>query len=211
MDTLKDILHTLTSVEGITEIIRWGGLPILFLIIFAETGLVIGFCLPGDSLLVTAGFVAATTDALNVTHVIIALCIAAIVGDAVGYGIGKVAGHALYDRPDSRFFKRAHLLKTQAFYEKYGPATIVLARFIPIVRTFAPAVAGVAGMRYRKFVVYNVVGGIGWVVSLTLLGYFFGQIPFVQRHIEKAILLIIFISVLPLIVSAWRARGAARS
>lgn len=211
MDALKEVLWYITTVDGITEIIRWGGLPILFFIVFAETGLFIGFFLPGDSLLVTAGFVAATTDALDVTQVIVALSIAAIVGDAVGYFIGKAAGHALYDRPDSRFFKREHLLKTRAFYDKYGAATIVLARFVPIVRTFAPAVAGVAGMQYRKFVLYNIAGGIGWVASMTLLGYFFGQIPFVQRHIEKAILLIIFLSVLPLIVSVWRARRAGKA
>ena len=211
MHALQEALWYITTVEGITEIIRWGGLPILFFIIFAETGLFIGFCLPGDSLLVTAGFVAATTDALDVTQVIVALSIAAIVGDAVGYFIGKAAGHALYDRPDSRFFKREHLLKTRAFYDKYGPATIVLARFVPIVRTFAPAVAGVAGMQYRKFVIYNIAGGIGWVASMTLLGYFFGQIPFVQRHIEKAIILVIFLSVLPLIISMWRARRAGKA
>ena len=210
MHALQEALWYIPTVEGITEIIRWGGLPILFFIIFAETGLFIGFCLPGDSLLVTAGFVAATTDALDVTQVIVALSIAAIVGDAVGYFIGKAAGHALYDRPDSRFFKREHLLKTRAFYDKYGPATIVLARFVPIVRTFAPAVAGVAGMQYRKFVLYNIAGGIGWVASMTLLGYFFGQIPFVQRHIEKAIILVIFLSVLPLIISMWRARRAGK-
>jgi membrane-associated protein len=212
LETLRQLLWYITSVEGITEIIRWGGLPILATIVFVETGLFFGFFLPGDSLLVTAGFVASQSpDLLNLRAVLIVLSAAAIIGDTVGYAIGRKAGEALYNRPDSRFFKREHLLKTRAFYERYGPITIVLARFVPFARTFAPAVAGIAQMNYRKFIVYNVCGGIGWVVSLTLLGYFFGQIPFVKKHIEMAILLIIFVSLLPVIVSAWTARRHARA
>jgi len=210
VEFLRDAWHLISSVEGITEIIRWGGLPILAAIVFAETGLFFGFFLPGDSLLVTAGFVAATTDVLRIGDVLVVLTVAAIVGDATGYWIGRRAGEALYERRDSRFFKRKHLLATKAFYDKWGPIAIVLARFVPIARTFAPAVAGVAQMNYRRFAVYNVLGGVGWVVSMSLLGYFFGQIPFVQRHIEKAILLIIFVSLLPVAIPLakawWRAR-----
>jgi membrane-associated protein len=207
---MREFLHLITTVEGITEIIRWGGLGVLIAIVFAETGLLIGFFLPGDSLLVTAGFVAATTEVLDLTTLLITLSIAAIVGDSVGFFIGRRAGEALYHRPESRWFKRRHLLETKAFYEKYGGVTIVLARFMPFARTFAPVVAGIGDMNYRKFVVYNVVGGIAWVCSMTLLGYYFGQIPFVQRQIEKVILLIIFISVLPVAVQALRMRRASR-
>ena len=209
MGLLHRFLHLIGSVEGITEIVRWGGLPILAAIVFAETGLLFGFCLPGDSLLVTAGFLCATTDVLRLLPVIGVLAIAAIAGDTVGYAIGRKAGEALYSRKDSRFFKQRHVQETRDFYEKYGPLTIVLARFIPIVRTFAPVVAGVGGMRYRRFLAYNVIGGVGWVVSMTLLGYFFGQIPFVQRHIEAAILLVIAVSLVPVVVGAIRSRRRA--
>jgi membrane-associated protein len=208
LETIRDFLHLITTVEGITEIIRWGGLGVLIAIVFAETGLLVGFFLPGDSLLVTAGFLAATTGVLDLTEVLVSLSIAAIVGDSTGYLIGRKAGHALYDRPDSRWFKRKHLLETRAFYEKYGAITIVLARFMPFARTFAPVVAGVAEMNYRVFVIYNVVGGLAWVFSMTLLGYYFGQIPFVQRHIEKVILLVIVVSVLPVALQAWRMKRA---
>ena len=205
MDAIREAWRLISSVEGLTELIRWGGLPILFAIVFAETGLFIGFCLPGDSLLVTAGFVAATTNVLDIGSVILFLCIAAIAGDATGYWIGRRAGEALYSREDSRVFKQRHLQAAREFYEKHGPIAIVLARFVPIARTFAPVVAGIAKMDYRRFAIYNMLGGVGWVVSLSLLGYFFGQIPFVQRHIEKAILLIIFVSLLPIVIPAAKA------
>jgi membrane-associated protein len=212
LEALKHFWHLISSVEGLTELIRWGGLPVLAVIVFAETGLLIGFFLPGDSLLVTAGFVASTRpELLDVRQVLVVLTVAAIGGDAAGYWMGKRAGEALYERPDSRFFKRRHLLATRDFYEKHGPFAIVLARFVPFARTFAPIVAGIAQMKYRRFAAYNVLGGAGWVCSMTLLGYFFGQIPFVQRHIEKAILLIIFVSVLPVAIPVakawWRGRG----
>ncbi len=208
MQSLRDFFHLITTVEGITEIIRWGGLGALIAIVFAETGLLVGFFLPGDSLMVTAGFVAATTGVLDLTELLVALSIAAIVGDSTGYFIGRKAGAALYHRPESRWFKRRHLLRTKEFYDKYGVATIVLARFMPFARTFAPVVAGIGEMKYRTFVVYNIVGGIGWVVTMTLTGYYFGRIPFVQRHIEKVILLIIVLSVLPVAIHAWKLRRA---
>jgi membrane-associated protein len=206
LDSIGNFVHLITTVEGISEIIRFGGLMLLVLIVFAETGLLVGFFLPGDSLLVTAGFLAATTDVLDIWSVLTALSVAAIIGDSTGYYIGKKAGAALYNRPRSRFFHRDRLLATKAFYEKYGGMTIIVARFMPFARTFAPVVAGVAEMDYRKFVTFNIVGGIGWVVSMSLLGYFFGQIPFVKQHIEKAIVLIIVLSVVPVAVHAWKSR-----
>jgi membrane-associated protein len=206
LEAIGNFIHLFTTVEGISEIIRFGGLLLLILIVFAETGLLVGFFLPGDSLLVTAGFLAATTDVLGIVPVIVSLSLAAIVGDSTGYYIGKKAGAALYNRPQSRFFNRERLLATKAFYDKYGGITIVLARFMPFARTFAPVVAGVAEMNYRKFLTFNIVGGIGWVVSMSLLGYFFGQIPFVKQHIEKAIVLIIILSIAPVAMHAWKSR-----
>jgi membrane-associated protein len=206
LESIGNIIHLLTTVEGISEIIRFGGLMLLILIVFAETGLLVGFFLPGDSLLVTAGFLAATTDVLSIWSVVVTLSLAAIIGDSTGYFIGKKAGTALYNRPPSRFFNRGRLLATKAFYDKYGGITIVLARFMPFARTFAPVVAGVAEMDYRRFLTFNIVGGIGWVVGMSLLGYFFGQIPLVKQHIEKVIVLIIVLSIAPVAVHTWKSR-----
>ena len=185
------------TVYHVPELIRIGGLIGLILIVFAETGLLIGFFLPGDSLLITAGLFAARGDfdivVLNVT-----LIAAAIVGDATGYWIGKRTGQALYSRPDSFFFRRDHLRITQEFYERHGGKTIVLARFMPIVRTFAPMVAGVAQMGYRQFAIYNIAGGILWVLSMTLGGYYLGQVvPNLEDNIHYVIAVVIFLSLLP--------------
>jgi membrane-associated protein len=206
VEYLHQIIALLTTVEGLTELIRWGGLMLLVAIVFAETGLLVGFFLPGDSLLVTAGFVAGTTDVLDIWHVMAALSGAAIIGDSTGYAIGKRAGAALYQRPSSRFFNRERLLATKAFYDRYGGITIIVARFLPFARTFAPVVAGVAEMEYRRFVTFNILGGIGWVISMSALGYFFGQIPFVKHHIEKAIILIILLSLAPIALHLWRSQ-----
>lgn len=206
MEYLHDIMHYF-SVDGIKEIIAWGGLLILVIIVFSETGLLIGFFLPGDSLLVVSGFMAATTDVLDIWHVLFWLSLAAILGDSTGYAIGLKAGAALYNRPQSRWFRKDHLLKTKAFYDKHGGITIVLARFMPFVRTFAPTVAGIAEMHYTRFLAFNIFGGTGWVFSMVLLGYFFGGIPFVQQHIEKALIAIIIISVLPVFIHAWKTRN----
>ncbi len=182
------------------EIVIWGGYIGLFAIVFSETGLLIGFFLPGDSLLVTAGLFAARGQ-LDIVWLNVLLCIAAIAGDATGYFIGLRAGHALYNKPQSRWFRRDHLIKTREFYDKYGGITIVLARFMPFARTFAPVVAGVAEMKYRRFALFNITGGIAWVMSMTLTGYFLGRsIPGIERHIEYVIAVVIFISILPLIV-----------
>lgn len=195
-----EFLHNLHDAEGIQQLIRNGGYLLLFMIIFAETGLLIGFFLPGDSLLFIAGFVATLGLGINIGILIPLLIIAAITGDAVGYQIGRRIGRPLFEKPNSRLFKRDHLLRTQAFYEKHGPKTIVLARFVPIVRTFAPTVAGVANMPYKQFAMYNIGGGIGWITSMCLLGYFLGNVPIIKENLSKTVLFIVFLSILPMII-----------
>lgn len=177
---------------------------ILFLVIFVETGLVIMPFLPGDSLLFVAGSFAAT-GALNIYYVIILLFIAAFLGDTVNYFIGNYIGPRVFKR-DYRFLKRSHLVKTQEFYEKHGPKTIIIARFIPIIRTFAPFIAGVGTMNYGRFLAYNIIGGIIWVVGLCLLGFYFGQMEFVKNNFETVIFAIIFISILPPIIEFIKAK-----
>ncbi len=200
MEFLKHLFHQLTDVE---TLVRVGGLTAMTLIVFAETGLLVGFFLPGDSLLVTAGVFAATGH-LNIWLLMGVLVASAIVGDTVGYWIGRRTGPALFRRPKSPLFNPGHLRRAHDFYEKHGGKTIILARFMPIVRTFAPVVAGMAGMNYRRFVTFNVVGGFLWVVSMSLIGYFLGQFLWVRKNIEIVILLVIFVSVLPGIVAFLR-------
>lgn len=180
---------------------------ILFLIIFCETGLVVTPFLPGDSLLFALGALTAVENAfLRLPTLCVTLIVAAILGDAVNYSLGKAFGHKAFSNPNSRFFKKEHLDRTHRFYEKYGGKTIILARFVPIVRTFAPFVAGMAEMTYRKFAVYNVVGALIWVLSLTILGAFFGNMPAIKRNFSLVIVAIIVISVLPMIIEFWKAR-----
>jgi membrane-associated protein len=194
---LGEWLRWLTDVEAL---IRWGGLTGIVTIVFIETGLLIGFFLPGDSLLVTAGIMAAA-GYLDLRWLIPLTILAAIIGDQVNYTIGYRAGVALMSRYE-RF--RPHLERAHAFYEKHGAKTIVLARFVPIVRTFAPAVAGAARMNYRTFVTYNIVGGIIWVLSTTLTGYFLGRaIPHIDRYLHLVIAIVVFLSILP-ILREWR-------
>jgi membrane-associated protein len=194
------------KIYNVPELIRMGGLIGLVLVVFAETGLMVGFFLPGDSLLVTAGLFAAKGD-LNIVWLNLALIAAAIVGDATGYWIGRRAGKALYNRPNSFFFRKQHLIKTHEFYEKHGGKTIVIARFVPIIRTFAPVVAGAAEMTYRQFAMYNVLGGVGWVLSMTLIGYFLGRaVPDIDKHIHIVVAVVIFLSLLPGIISIARER-----
>lgn len=183
----------------IDELIRWGGIAVLFAIVFAETGLPVGFFLPGDSLLVTAGLVASTQGTLDIGALVAALCVAAIAGDSVGYAIGYHFGPRIFSREDSRLFHKDHLKRTNDFYRRYGAKTIVIARFVPIVRTFAPSVAGVGRMRYRTFLVYNVLGGIGWVCSMTLGGYFLGRsIPDIERYVHWVVGTVILLSLVPI-------------
>ncbi len=208
MDFLWNLFHQIYDVE---TLVRVGGLAAIAVIVFAETGLFVGFFLPGDSLLVTAGIFAAS-GALNIWTLNIVVSLAAIIGDTVGYTIGARTGPKIFTREDSLFFHRKHLLRAKEFYEKYGGFTIFIARFVPIVRTFAPVVAGVGGMQYRRFVAYNVCGGIFWVMTTTLAGYFLGMmIPNIQERIHVVIVIVIFLSLLPIIIKVarekWKARG----
>jgi membrane-associated protein len=184
-------------------LVRVGGLTAMTIIVFAETGLLIGFFLPGDSLLVTAGVFAGTRQ-LNIVHLNVVLIAAAILGDTVGYWFGRKTGPALFTRPRSLFFNPAHLRRAHDFYEKHGGKTIVLARFMPIVRTFAPIVAGMGQMSYRRFLAFNVFGGALWVLSMTLIGFFLGHIPGVKEHIEVVIVVVVFLSILPGIIAFTR-------
>jgi membrane-associated protein len=190
----------LEQLPTLREIVAWGGYVGLSAIIFSETGLLVGFFLPGDSLLVTAGLYAAATGDLNVWYLIPLLIAAAICGNTTGYLIGRKAGQALYNRPQSRFFRRDHLLKTREFYEKYGGITIILAQFMPFARTFAPVVAGVGEMKYRKFISFNIIGAVCWVSSMTLIGYYIGRlIPGIEHKIEYIIVAVVLISVSPIV------------
>lgn len=203
MEFLTDFFSKLHDLD---ELIRWGGYIVLMAIVFAETGLFFGFFLPGDSLLVTAGLFAAKGD-LNIVVLFVLVTACAIIGDAVGFEIGKLSGKRIFAREDSRFFKKKHLEKTQEFYNTHGGRTIILARFMPIVRTFAPLVAGVAGMPYRTFALYNITGGILWVGSMVGIGYVLGRsIPNIDQYIHIVIAVVIFLSLLPGIISYLRSR-----
>jgi membrane-associated protein len=203
LEFLRDAYHILTDVQGL---IQWGGTLMVCAIVFAETGLFVGFFLPGDSLLVTAGIFAAMR-LLSLPWLLVGASVCAIVGDQVGYWIGRRAGQALYRRENSFFFRKQHLQRAHDFYEKYGGKTIVLARFVPLVRTFAPAVAGAANMNYRRFVSYNVVGGVLWVWSMLLTGYFLSSvIPNVDKNIELVIVIVVVLSILPAVIEVLRNR-----
>ncbi|MGP3985068.1 DedA family protein [Streptomyces sp. KR80] len=180
-------------------------------IVFAESGLLIGFFLPGDSLLFTTGLLV-VTDKLDTPLWLICtlIAIAAVLGDQVGYLFGRKVGPALFKRPDSKFFKQENVEKAHEFFEKYGPKSLVLARFVPIVRTFTPIIAGVSRMNYRSFIVFNVVGGVLWGVGVTLLGAALGRVDFVRTHIESILIGIVLLSVLPIVIEFLRARGASK-
>ena len=203
----EQLLQALTDPAALYELVRWGGYVALTAIVFTETGLLIGFFLPGDSLLITAGLVAAA-GGLEIWLLNVLLSVAAIVGDSVGYAIGYRAGPHIFTREDSRWFNKKHLVRTREFYERHGGKTIILARFIPIIRTFAPVVAGVGRMDYRRFLAFNVLGGIGWVCGLTWAGYLLGQtIPDIGRYIHVVIVVVIVLSLIPIGVEWWRARA----
>lgn len=208
MEFLADLFQQLRDLEGLVATAGYVGITA---IIFIETGLLFPF-LPGDSLLVTAGLVAAAHDPLVNLNVwtLGALCsVAAIAGDQIAYAIGRRSGDALFRREDSRWFKKAHLLAAQAFYEKYGGVTIILARFMPFARTFAPVVAGAARMHYPRFVFYNVSGGLLWIWSMLLTGYYVVKmIPGLEHHVEKLIIGIILLSITPGIYGWWKGRRA---
>ncbi|MBI3552637.1 MAG: VTT domain-containing protein [Elusimicrobia bacterium] len=207
IDRLKDLLHFIYDVKGL---IQWGGLSLVCAIVFTETGLFMGFFLPGDSLLVTAG-IFAKAGYVSLAWLLVLASLCAVAGDQVGYAIGYKTGEALYQRPDSLFFKKKHLQRTHDFYEKYGSKTIVIARFVPIVRTFAPVVAGIGQMDYKRFVSYNVVGGLAWVWGMVLVGYSLASaVPNIDKSIHKVILVVIFLSILPGVIEFWRERRRAR-
>ncbi len=207
MENITDLLQILlTYLKQPETLIASVGLAGLTLIIFAETGLLIGFFLPGDSLLFSAGLFSAAGH-IDVWPMVWTLTAAAIAGDATGYWIGRKLGAKLYDRPDSMLFKRSHLKQTQDFYEKHGGKTIILARFIPIVRTFAPTVAGVAGMTYRSFAVYNVVGAFIWIWSLIFAGFLLGRsVPGIKDYIHFIVVGIVILSVMPIVVKWYQVR-----
>lgn len=207
-DSILDILHRIYDVE---HWIRIGGVLALTVIIFAETGLLAGFFLPGDSLLVTAGLFAAT-GVLDLWSLLFFLTVAGVIGPIVGYWLGAKSGPRIFAREDSLFFHRKHLITTQEFFDKHGAFTIVIARFMPIVRTFAPVVAGVGRMEYRRFMVYNAFGSVLWVWSLTLLGYFLGSvIPDVDRYVHIVIAIVVVLSILPGIIKLVQQRRKARA
>ena len=185
----------------------WG----LLLIVFAESGLLIGFFLPGDSLLFTAGLLI-TSGQLDfpLWGAVALICVAAILGDQAGYMFGKKVGPSLFTRPDSRLFKQENVAKAHEFFEKHGPKSLILARFVPIVRTFTPIIAGVSGMKYRSFVTFNIIGGVLWGAGVTLLGSWLGNIDFVKKNVEAILILIVFISVIPIVIEFMKARREAR-
>ena len=207
-----DFLRTLTDPEELIHLLStllsgWLGYAALFGIVYAETGLLVGLFLPGDSLLFTVGVVAGAGQ-LNIVLVNVVLMAAAMLGDSTGYLLGRQTGPRIFSRPDSRLFKQEYITRTKAFYERYGGKTIIYARFVPIVRTFAAFVAGVGQMPYLRFLPYSVCGGIGWVFFMTMLGYELGSVALVRRYFDKVILLIIFVSLLPTLIEVWKARRA---
>lgn len=210
--SLIEFLRSLTDPERLLNLVStvlsgWYGYAALFAIVFSETGLLVGFFLPGDSLLFTVGVVAGA-GGLDIVLVIVLLSIAAILGDSTGYFLGRQTGPKIFSRPDSRLFKQEYVTRTHAFYEKYGGKTIIFARFVPIVRTFAAFIAGVGRMPYGKFLPFSLCGATGWIFIMTMLGYNLGSQPFVRRNFDKVILAIIFLSLLPTIIEVVRSRRA---
>jgi membrane-associated protein len=212
---LIEFMRTLWTPERLIPFLSdlltsWIGYAMLFGIVFAETGLLVGFVFPGDSLLFTVGVVAGAGDA-NVAALCVVMMVAAVLGDQSGYFLGYRTGPKIFNRPDSRLFKQEYVRQTQLFYEKHGGKTLIYAKFVPIVRTFAPFMAGVGRMRYLRFLSFNVFGGVFWVLSMTILGYYLGGIPIVRKHFEKVVLLIIFLSVTPMLLHGLKARFSSRA
>ena len=203
---MEFLFGVVTGAHSLDDLIRWGGYVVLVAIVFTETGLLVGFFLPGDSLLITAGLVAAG-GGLNIWWLNGLLIVAAIVGDSVGYAIGWRVGPRLFTREKSLVFNPRHVERTRRFYERHGSKTIVIARFVPIVRTFAPVVAGVGQMQYRRFLLYNILGGVGWVLSMTWAGYLLGRaIPNVDRYLHVIVIIVIILSVIPIGVEILKER-----
>jgi len=208
MPSLFDFFERL---RDLPTLVQWAGYAGLIVIIFVETGFFFGFFLPGDSLLVTAGLLITSGLDMDLKLLGLMLNVAAILGDALNYWVGRVTGPRIFVRDESLFFRRKHVERAHEFYERHGAKTIVLARFVPIIRTFAPLVAGVARMDYRTFTIYNVIGGTAWIWSMLFIGYFLGRyVPGIDRHIELVILVVIFLSILPGIIGWWKERRRIR-
>ena len=209
-DTILKFLHSLFDPEGLKQLVSAGGAPLICTIVFIETGFFVGFFLPGDSLLVTAGILSAG-NLIPLKWLLLPVMMCAILGDQIGYWIGRAAGTALYRREDSLFFRRSHLQRAHDFYEKYGGRAVILARFVPIVRTFCPPVAGAAKMPYPRYLIYDIFGGMIWVGTMILGGFFLGRtIPNISQRIHYVILVVVFLSLLPAIISILRSRRAAQ-
>lgn len=213
MDLIKQLIDMVLHLDKhLGELVNYFGLWtyfVLFLIIFCETGLVITPFLPGDSLLFAIGALSASNQ-FNIVAIVIVLTIAAIIGDTVNYHIGKYIGPKVFHKDNVRFLNKKHLIKTHEFYERHGGKTIIIARFMPIIRTFAPFVAGMGSMSYARFIVYNIVGGVLWVALLVFAGYFFGNIPIVKKNFTLVIMAIIFISILPGFIAYWNEKMSAK-
>lgn len=204
---MPSLLDFFERLRDLPTLVQWAGYAGLITIIFVETGFFFGFFLPGDSLLVTAGLLISSGLDMDLTLLGLMLNVAAILGDALNYWVGRVTGPRIFVREESLFFRRKHVDAAHEFYERHGARTIVLARFVPIIRTFAPLVAGVAKMDYRTFTIYNVIGGTAWIWSMLFIGYFLGRyVPGIDRHIELVIIVVIFLSILPGIIGWWRER-----
>ena len=208
MQVLTDLFHRLSNLP---ELVQWAGLFGIAAIIFSETGLLVGVFLPGDSLLVTAGLLSAR-GYLNVYTLVPLLTAAAICGNSLGYFIGRTSGPRIFNRENSIFFNKKHAMRAHEFYQKHGRKTIVLAQFMPIIRTFSPVIAGVGGMEFRTFITFNIIGAVVWIWSMVGIGYFLGSyIPGIDQHIEIVVIIVVFISILPGLIGSYRGRRASRN
>jgi membrane-associated protein len=210
-----DFIHKITDPDELSILIDtvlsgWWVYGVMVAIVYFENAILLGFILPGDSLLFTLGVVSGTGK-INVWLLMGVLVVAAIAGDSTGYFLGKKTGPAIFSRPDSRLFKQEYVRRTQAFFERYGGKTILIARFVPVIRSFAPFMAGVGQMPYRTFVFYNVIGSFVWVILLTMLGYWLGNVPWIKENFEKAILIVVFLSFMPAIIEYIRHRRASKA
>lgn len=210
LESIRHLLHSLYSPEGLKELISSGGAPLICIIVFIETGFFVGFFLPGDSLLITAG-IFSYAGVIPLKWLLLPVMLCAIAGDQIGYWIGRSAGAALYRREDSFFFRRSHLQRAHDFYEKYGGRAVILARFVPIVRTFCPPVAGAAKMPYSRYLLFDFLGGVFWIGTMILSGYSLAHlIPNIGQRIHYVILVVIFLSLLPPIISVLRKQRTAQ-
>src|SRR3984885_7140955 len=209
---LIEVWRSLTDPDRLIQLLAqvitgWWGYALLAGIVLAESGLLVGLFLPGDSLLFSVGVVAGAGQ-LDIVQICVLFVVFSILGDQSGYLLGRRAGPRIFTRPDSLLFKQEYVHRTGQFYEKHGGKTLIYAKFVPVVRTFAPFMAGVGRMQYARFVSFNVIGGLGWVLSMTLAGYFLGGIPVIRKNFEKVVLLIVFVSLLPLAIHYWQSRRA---